>query len=64
MKTITIKWSTDDVLMVADKMEVQLSEKEADEILDQLLRYHDANVGINWDVIEFRIEDLLIKQTD
>jgi acyl-homoserine lactone acylase PvdQ len=64
MKTIEIKWSTDDVLMVADKMEVELSEKEADEILDRLLRYHDANVGINWDVIESHIEDLLIKQTD
>jgi hypothetical protein len=61
MKTIEIKWSTEDVLAMAESMDVELTETQADQILDNLLKYHDANVGINWDVINFHIEDYLNK---
>lgn len=57
MKTIEIKWSTEDVLMRADDMGLPLSEEGADIILETLYRYHDAEVGINWGVIDFHIED-------
>jgi acyl-homoserine lactone acylase PvdQ len=59
MKTIEIKWSTDDVLILAEQMGAELSEQQADEILDRLLRNHDADVGINWGVIEYHIENLI-----
>ena len=59
MKTISIKWSTDDVLGVAENMEIKLTEKEADNILDQLYRLHDADLGINWLVIENYIEQYI-----
>jgi hypothetical protein len=59
MKTIEIKWSTEDVLAMADNMQVELTEKQADEVLENVFRYHDAEVGINWDVISFHIENLL-----
>jgi acyl-homoserine lactone acylase PvdQ len=63
MKTIEIKWSTDDVLILAEQMGAELSEQQADEILDRLLRNHDADVGINWGVIEYHIENLIYNQT-
>jgi hypothetical protein len=59
MKTISIKWSTDDVLGTAESMEIELTEQEADKILDELERCHDAELGINWLVIESYIEDFI-----
>ena len=57
MKTISIKWSTYDVLGLADEMGIKLTDQEADEILDQMERFHDAQIGINWGVIEIYIEE-------
>ena len=59
MKTIEIRWSTEDVLMHADLMNVELTEEQADVILDNVLHYHDANVGINWDVLDFHIDNYI-----
>jgi hypothetical protein len=52
MKEIKITWSTDDVLMRSDEIEVELTEDEADIVLDQLYEHHDASIGICWDVID------------
>ena len=51
MKTIKIIWSTEDVLAKADSLGVELTEQEADNILLDLERHHDAQIGICWDVI-------------
>jgi len=59
MKTITIKWSTDDVLGVAENMDIELTEQEADKILENLEYYHDAELGINWLVIESYIQQYI-----
>lgn len=63
MKTIEIKWSTEDVIGLADTMNIVLTEEQADKILDNLLDHHDADVGVNWGVIEYYIEDFLNEQT-
>lgn len=55
MKTINIKWSTDDVLWRAEDMNVKITEEQADDVLSLLESNHDANVGINWDVIDYYI---------
>jgi hypothetical protein len=57
MKTIEIKWCTEDVLMQAENLDIKLTEDQADEILESLGDNHDATIGINWDVISFYIED-------
>ena len=44
---ITIKWHVDDVLDVRE----DLTREQAREVLHELKRYHDAELGINWDVI-------------
>jgi hypothetical protein len=56
MKTISIKWSTDDILMTAQNMEINLTNDEADTILDELAENHDAELGICWAVIESYIQ--------
>lgn len=59
MKTITIKWSTNDVQSRAEDMGVEITAEQGDEILQNVFDNHDANIGINWEVIEFHIEDFL-----
>jgi uncharacterized protein YpuA (DUF1002 family) len=56
MKKIQITWSTEDILFTAENMNVQLNEEEADTILDELDEHHDAQLGINWDIIENYIQ--------
>ena len=56
MKTISITWSTQDVLDVAEQMGHNISEVQADYILDRIHKNHDACIGINWDVIEATIQ--------
>lgn len=59
MKTIAIKWSTHDVLGVAENMEIDLTEQEADQILEKIEYYHDAELGVNWLVIENYIQEFI-----
>lgn len=54
---IKITWSTYDVLVKAQEMGIELTEARANFILLQMERYHDASIGINWDVIESHILD-------
>jgi hypothetical protein len=55
MRTIEIRWCTEDVLHLAEEMGYHISEEDADIILDDVERYHDASIGINWDVISYHI---------
>ena len=43
--------------MKAEEMGYEIVEEDADIILDDVERYHDANVGINWDVISYHIDN-------
>jgi hypothetical protein len=51
MKKISIIWATEDVIMRAEELGIELTEQEADEILDDLLRHHDCQIGICWDTV-------------
>jgi hypothetical protein len=53
-KQISIKWHIDDVLSVRPG----LTQLQASQVLKHLKRKHDANIGINWDVIEI-VSDFL-----
>jgi hypothetical protein len=52
--SIAIVWHIDDVLGVRP----DLSREQAFEVLKQAKRYHDANVGINWEVLSATAEVL------
>jgi hypothetical protein len=62
MKTISIKWGTEDVLWQADNLDIELTEEQAEDILESLEEGHDSSVGINWDVISYYIEDYLRRE--
>lgn len=49
---ISIVWSTADVFEVRDDLTVE----QANEVLESLKENHDANIGINWNVIEAQAE--------
>ena len=49
-------WSIGDVESVAECMEVELTDAQMESVLRHAARCFDANVGINWDVIEQCIE--------
>ncbi len=58
--TITIEWSTEDIISRSEELTLQglaspLTEKQADTILHLLQRQHDAHVGINWAIIDYYI---------
>ena len=56
---ISIIWSTEDVLHQAKQKDVQLTEDEANQILLQMERKHDADIGISWETIDVYIDDLV-----
>ena len=68
-------WQRDDVLSVAKdwrtwdsiaKMSfpnpVSMTAKQADEIVEEIDRHHDCTVGINWDVLEYWVDEFAHKE--
>lgn len=45
-------WMHDDIVVHSEGMGVALTDEDVIEIAEMIERYHDANVGINWDVIQ------------
>ena len=58
---IRIVWCLEDVVMRAEERDIALTEKQAIKILTNLDKCHDANIGINWNVIDIHT-DLVIKE--
>ncbi len=56
-KLICIKWHIDDVLSVRP----DLTPSQTWKVLERIRRNHDANVGVNWDVIEI-VSDILFPE--
>ena len=52
-------WHIDDVAMQAESMGEMLTEDECRDVLARVMRRHDCNIGINWDVIECWIEQVI-----
>lgn len=59
-KFIAIEWHTDDVLAQRPDLTVE----QANNVLDELDKNHDATVGINWDVIDCVTEMLYPEQIE
>jgi hypothetical protein len=50
---ICIEWYVDDIL----SLDPSLTEEECMIILQNARDSHDANIGINWDVLQFHINE-------
>ena len=59
MKTIQLIWSTDDILDFANMVDKNISELDAEIILENIYNHHDASIGVNWDVISAHIDMFL-----
>jgi hypothetical protein len=53
-RQIAIIWDIDDV----QSLRPDLDDNEAMQVLSAVDDKHDANIGINWDVIQFWADDL------
>ena len=53
-------WCTDDVGAMAD----YLSMEDKIEVITRARRYHDCNIGINWDVLQVYIDDVASDESD
>jgi hypothetical protein len=56
---IRVLWRRDDVLHTAEEMGVILHDDEIDSIMYNIENKHDANYGVNWDFIQFIIDDVI-----
>lgn len=60
LKTIVIQWCIDDIRQAMDDIDMsqnELTDEDCFEILKRILNNHDANIGINWDVLCGAIKD-------
>ena len=57
---ITIRWHIDDIKNRDESS--KLSDNDCRAILNRIERTHDAEVGINWDVIDAHIEMFLFEK--
>jgi hypothetical protein len=63
-KVVTVKgrpvlrddWHIEDIFMVADEMEEELTEDDAIKVMRLIAEASNAEIGINWDVIEATIQ--------
>jgi hypothetical protein len=60
---VAIKWHVTDVLWVAERIKVFLNHDEAQEVLNNVIKNHDATIGVNWDVIADAILDSVYKNS-
>ena len=49
---IPVFWIKNDIIEVCEDNDYTLSSEEIDKVVYDLERYHDAEVGINWEVIK------------
>ena len=51
---IALIWSVEDVQTIRD----DLTEEQAMDVLNVVERRHDADIGVNWDTLEYWIDEL------
>lgn len=56
LDSISITWHVDDIVSRAEDQFQQLTRAQAQRVLVNIGRDHDANIGINWEVIDTHIE--------
>jgi hypothetical protein len=52
-------WHEEDVLSVAECMEVEITPEQVKRVMRIVVKGFDATVGINWDSFEMAIEQVL-----
>ncbi len=55
---VGVIWLKEDVIWRASDRGLTVSDEEASEVLEALANNHDACIGINWDIIDYHLDDL------
>lgn len=56
---IRVFWNKEDVMLKAEHMGITLSEEQVEDVMQNIRDDFDANIGVNWDVIRYHIENLV-----
>jgi len=56
-KRESIKWSWEDIYYPAGEQGYECTKEQAQEILEDMIANHDAEYGINWNVVNSYIQD-------
>lgn len=59
--TLRSDWDVDDVLDLAQQMGFDITDEQAVRVMYHVTHTFDANFGINWDVIETSILEILLE---
>ena len=51
-------WHSEDIECKAKEMNITLTYDEISEVINLIEHNHDANIGVNWDGIEFAINKI------
>ena len=55
-------WGVEDIQSVAECMDFEITDGMAHDVMQMLALNYDANVGINWDVVEEAIQEFVEKR--
>ena len=61
-KIIADPWDSTDIIQPAEAMGIDLTEAQAEEVMDIIVETFDANIGINWDSIGSAIDSYMEDQ--
>jgi hypothetical protein len=53
------KWDGDDIQCVAENMDLKLNEHQVLAVMQLIVKAHDCNIGITWDLIGSAIDTIL-----
>lgn len=58
-KKESIKWSTEDFTSFEKSEDTfySITEKNAQELLEDMIKHHDASLGITWDTVESYLQN-------
>ena len=56
-------WSVDDVMHENDSDHVEVTKEQAEEVLGRMQRYKDCTIGMNWDVLNYHLDEVLHEST-
>lgn len=51
-------WCREDVIGRAKEWGIEITPEQADDILDEVDRKHDCEVGITWDTLDYYIDEI------
>lgn len=57
-EVVAVFWHKEDIVWRAEDRAIVVSDEEAGQIIEALEANHDASIGINWEVIDFHLDNL------